>query len=150
MSETFGSGAVFNGTVTFQDDFSNVLAVDGWLTGGSYGNDHINWVWDPTTNFASGFGPQYGGNFLMDGTPGAWSYFIAFTWDFDNATNLQFSSPGGTYSDSSNVGGNNVNYVDPIVSGSIGSAVPEPATSALFGGGLLALAACMKRFRKRQ
>jgi hypothetical protein len=145
--ETFASGAVFSGSVTFLDDYSNVSAVDGWLTGGSYGNDHIDWIWNPTTNFASGFGPQYGGNFLMDGTGGDnWQWFITFTWDFSNAPDLVLSTPGPILSSN---GGNNINYNDPLVSGTIGS-VPEPATSALIASGLLAAAALLRRRQKRQ
>src|ERR1035438_5632131 len=94
IQETFQSGAVFNGTLTFTSDFSNLTAVDGWLTGGPYGSDHIDWIWNPTINFAAGFGPQYGENFLMDGTScgngcGTWQYFIELTWDFSGAPNIE-------------------------------------------------------------
>jgi hypothetical protein len=45
----FQSGAQFNGTVSFLNDFSNVDGVNGLLTGGIYGNDFINWIWGQTT-----------------------------------------------------------------------------------------------------
>jgi hypothetical protein len=149
VTETFASGAKFTGLVTFLDDYSNVSAVDGWLTGGTYGNDYISWIWDPSPagNYASGFGPQYGGNFLMDGpADGSNSvYLITFTWDFSNAPNLVLASPGGTLAE---YGGNNVSYSDPLVSGSIDTIVPEPATSALMAGGVLAMAAAWRRRRQ--
>jgi hypothetical protein len=137
VHETFASGAAFDGTVTFLPDFSNVTAVDGYLTGGGYGNDHINWIWD-ADNYASTFGPQYGGNFLMDGTTcgsecGSWQYFITFTWDFSGAPQLVIATPNTDIL--SPYGGNNVIYNDPLVAGSIESAVPEPGSM-----GLLALA----------
>jgi hypothetical protein len=147
VNETFASGAVFNGTVTFLDDYSNVSAVDGWLTGGGYGNDYIDWIWEPTSNYASSFGSQYGGNFLMDGSQsGGYQYWVTFTWDFSNAPNLVLASPGGVLATD---GGNNINYTDPLVSGSISSA-PEPATSALIAGGLLAVAAFLRRRQKQR
>ncbi len=136
VNETFASGATFEGQVTFLNDYSNVTAVDGTLAGGIYGSDHINWIWDPTINWAQSFGhfgPQYGGNFLMDGTTcgnecGSWSYFVTFTWDFSAAPNLVFASPGGVLAE---YGGNNVSYTDPLVSGTIGSAVPEPSAISM-------------------
>lgn len=146
VTETFGSGAVFTGAVTFLDDYSNVSAVDGWLTGGSYGNDHIGWIWDPSENNASSFGPQYGMNWLMDET-GYYQSWITFTWDFSNAPYLVLSSPGGVLGE---FGGNNIDYHDPLVSGTIGGgSIPEPATSALIAGGLLAIAAFLRRRQKR-
>src|ERR1017187_2884073 len=114
IQETFLSGAVFNGTLTFTSDFSNLTAVDGWLTGGPYGNDHIDWIWDPTVNWAAGVGPQYGGNYLMDGTTcgnecGSYQNLIELTWDFSGAPHIVIASPGGNLAIQ---GGNNVNYTD--------------------------------------
>lgn len=146
LHESFASGAVFNGTVTFLDDYSNLTAVDGWLTGGSYGNDHLTWIWNPSTNYASAFGSQFGGNFLMDGTNTSdYHYWITLTWDFSDAPNLQISTPAGILSE---YGGNNVTYSDPLVSGTFGN-VPEPGTSIQFVGGLGALAALLLRRRPR-
>ena len=147
LNETFASGATFTGTLTFLPDYSNLTAVSGWLTGGPYGNDYINWIWDPTFNYASGFGAQYGGNYLMDGTTcgnecGSFTYFIAITWDFSAAPNLVLSSPGGLLAVQ---GGNNVNYVDPLVSGSFNGTTPEPGTLAMFGSGVIGLAGLLRR-----
>ena len=146
IQETFQSGAVFNGSITFTDDFSNLTAVDGWLTGGPYGSDHITWLWnDPTVDVAASLGPQYGENFLMDGTTcgfrcGSYTYFIELTWDFSGAPNIVIATPGAILAP---IGGNNVNYNDPLVSGSIGG--PEPATLGLLGGGLLGLGLLRRR-----
>ncbi len=101
LQETFASGATFNGTLTFLPDYSNLTAVSGFLSGGAYGNDYINWIWNPTVNFAAagGYVPNYGGNFLMDGTTcgiqcGTYTYFITLTWDFSAAPNLLVATPG--------------------------------------------------------
>ncbi len=141
IQETFQSGAVFNGTITFTGDFSSLTAVDGWLTGGTYGNDHLTWIWAPGTNFAASLGPHYGGNFLMDGTDsGNYQNFITLTWDFSGAPNVVIATPGPILDPT---GGNNVSYKDPLVSGSISG--PEPATLALLGGGLIGFGLLRRR-----
>jgi len=117
----FQSGAQFNGTVSFLNDFSNVDGVNGLLTGGIYGNDFINWIWAPNNDFATVFGTQYDENFLMDGTTcgeyrGSFQHFITFTWDRTNAPNIVPASPGGLLSA---LGGNNIDYDDPLVDGTI-------------------------------
>ena len=145
LHEEFSSGAVFDGDLTFTADYSNLVDVDGYLSGGSYGSDHINWIWDPNTNFASSFGANYGGNFLMDGSSGGgYTNFITVTWDFSGAPSLFLASPGGLLSPN---GGNNVTYSDPLVSGQF-SSVPEAGSTAILAGlGLLALIAGRRRLR---
>jgi PEP-CTERM motif len=144
LTETFQSGATFNGTVTFLSDYSNLVAVSGVLSGGSWATQSINWIWDQTVNYASSFGPQYGGNFLMSGTTcgnecGSYQDFITITWDFSSAPNIVLASPGGSLAVE---GGNNVDYVDPLVSGHF---APEPGTLVMFGSGVIGLAGLIRR-----
>src|ERR1700724_4500422 len=108
VQETFQSGAVFSGTVTFTDNFSNVTAVDGWLTGGGYGNDHINWIYSPVSTYAASFGAQYGENFFTDGPGETYTNFIEFTWDFSNAPTLVIGTPAADIL--SSFGGDNLGY----------------------------------------
>ena len=149
---TFQSGASFSGIVTFTDDYSSVLDVDGTLTGYQYstngylgsGTDAINWVWNNGSNAATGAGNY--STFLMDGagsgyTPtgsggiyGNYSNWIQLSYNYSAAPVLLFTSGvGGS-------GPNAVDYVDPMVAGffSAVSGVPEPATWAMmllgFGG----------------
>lgn len=134
---TFQSGATFSGNVTFANDFSFVLDVTGILTGYQFsstgyqgsGSDSINWVWLNGSNFSTGAGNY--STFLMDGagsgynSTGSYSHWIQFAYNYSGAPNLTFTSGvsiGGT--------DNFVDYVDPMVSGSIG-AVPEPSTWAM-------------------
>jgi hypothetical protein len=76
------------------------------------------------------------GTFLMDGASnGAYSNWIAFTYNFADVSNISFSA--SAY-------GNEIDYNDPMVSGTL-SAVPEPGTLALFGLGLLGAMFARKR-----
>jgi hypothetical protein len=137
FNETFQSGATFSGELTFTADWSSLTAVNGLLSGGGYGSDPISWIWEPGVNFAAayGYGPYYGGNFLMDGSSLSYTYFVTITWDYQSAPALTLV---GTYVYS--VGfGNNVNYTDLGVGGGF-SPVPDGGlTLAMLGmatGGL--------------
>jgi hypothetical protein len=149
LDESFASGATFSGDLTFNADYSNLVAVNGLLQGGTYGSDSINRIWDLNYNFAAlgGYGPNMGGNFLMDSRPGGgFNYFITLTWDFSNASNLLVVTPGPILS---STGGNNVSYFDPLVAGRFSSAsVPEGDTHSLVFCGVAMLG--FARFARRK
>ena len=150
VSLTFASGAAFTGTVDFAIDYSSVAGVSGVLSDyedgisgfTGTGSDSINWVWGLCGNCSGLSGDQYG-TFLMDGTPdgsgfGVYSNLIAFTYDYSGAPNLLLDSGGY---------GVAVDYVDPLVSGSVtySYTTPEPGTILLFGSGLAGLALMARR-----
>jgi hypothetical protein len=125
-----------------------LTAVNGVLSGGTYGVDPITWVWAPGGDYASGFGSQYGGDQIMDGIGiSAGNYtkftnFITLTWDFSGAPNLVLATPGNTLSW---LGGNSVDYNDPFVSGSFSAATPEPGSFILLGTGLVGCLGVIRR-----
>lgn len=144
---TFASGATFSGTVTFEDDFSKVLDVDGKLFGYQYedgfgysgtGYDEINWIRNSGTNYSSAGGSTYH-TYLMDG-PGdgytatsEYRWFIGFGYDYSDLTNIVLANVSGV--------GVAVNHFDRLVMGSIENIapVPLPAALPLFLAGLAGL-----------
>jgi len=141
---TFASGATFIGTVTFTDDYSSIVAVDGTLTGyeagttgyvGGSASDMIDWVWN-SYNYALET-DEYG-NFLVDGPNTDYWNWIAFTYNYSGVPVLTLA-PGDNY-------GVEVDYDDPLVNGSISStATPEPGTLLLFGSSLVAFGGLVRR-----
>lgn len=137
----FASGAGFNGTISFSDDFSAVVGVSGVLTGyedGSHGftglgSTLINWVWLGGLDFNPL--PNQVATFLMNGTESTVSYtnWISFAYDLSTAPNLLLA-PGGTgYGFSINV-----NYDDPLTSGTLSPvpSVPLPSSILLLLSGI--------------
>jgi len=140
LDETFVSEATFSGDLTFTDTWEELTAVDGWLTGGPYGSQHINWVWGPyKTNVYA-----YGANFLMNGTrfndyKGDYSYFIFITWDYSNASDITLTG------NKPDVGlGSNVNFTDLSVSGSL-SAIPDAGSSVALPGGVFVMLGALRQ-----
>jgi len=144
LHETFASGATFTGQVTFTDAFDNILAVNGTLTGSSFGPspDRITWVWW-TASETNGSGVY--SNFLMDGTGTSssnyltYQQFIEINW---SAAPLKLVNTGPiTYLP------NSINYSDQMTSYAF-SSVPLPGALLLFGPGLAGLALVRRRSKK--
>ena len=145
LTENFASGATFTGTLTFSNNYDEFQAVNGVLSGGSYGTQAIDWTWWIGTGQPS-VAHDYDGNpatyedWAMNGTPSSWSTFIGLSW----------SAPGGVFQlalvPDTSVYHAGINSIDPAVSYSL-SAVPESGTLAMMMAGLGALALLRRRVK---
>jgi hypothetical protein len=146
----FASGAEFIGQILFADDFSSVIGVNGVLSGyqdgihgfTGAGSTLINWVW--LGGFDINPSPTQVATFLMNGseTPMDFSNWISFAYDISALPNI-ILAPGG-----SGFGFTiNVDYDDPMVSGSL-STIPLPPSILLLFGGLAGMAV-LGRSRKK-
>jgi hypothetical protein len=141
LSQTFESGATFNGNVTFDDNF-NTIAVSGILNGyqlntigyvGGTASEQINWVDWASYNYEI---LPISQNRLDDADPSDPNSYVSnsilFSIDFTNPALPSFHMI-------SDLGYNGINtysdVADALVSGSV-AAVPLPAAIWLFGSAL--------------
>lgn len=142
LHETMQSGATFDGNLTFADDYSALLGVDGILSGDAYGDDYFSWVWKVGTQQTAGNSTNIAGvrnDWLMDGTfETGYRNYLGLTWNYPAGSLVVNLSPElQTYYAG-------VSDADRVVSAEV-SAVPEPASVALLGLGLAGVAVVRRR-----
>ncbi len=143
VSLEFASGAVWNGSITFNDGYEGMIATDGYLNGGS--NNHLNehFTW---THFGY-YGPNPSdGN--SDGLYEDWlksdssSTEIGLSWD----AAISVANNAITFSFLTNPYISGINPNDLLVScNSNSNPVPEPATLLLMGSGIAGLIAARRK-----
>ena len=143
----FQSGAEFDGTITFSDDYSSMLDTDGYLNGGSNGfsNEHFNWTWWAGTGSSSYDSNSDGllNDWLMNGTASNnYSMYIGLSWDA-SVSSLAGGISFDTDVSSSYFNGNSV--YDDLIVGFSTNAIPEPSVIALFGLGLVGIGFARRR-----
>ncbi len=144
LTETFQSGATFTGVLTFSNNYDQLQAVTGTLSGGGYGSVGFGWAWWLGTGQQS-IAHDYDGNpatyedILMSGTAPGWQDFIGISW----------SSPGGVFQLDIDPGVDgywrSINGGQDLAVSASTSAVPESGTLAMMLAGLGALGALARR-----
>ena len=142
LSETFASGATFNGTVTFDDNLV-ATAVSGSLTGytlgtagyvGGSASESISWVYDSTFDYSSA---PLASNWLLDASSASFDPTInnslLFTIDFTNTSAPVFTS--GAFDNGINTLSSNADF---LVSGTV-TAVPVPSAIWLISSGFVGM-----------
>ncbi|MFP5392010.1 MAG: PEP-CTERM sorting domain-containing protein [Gammaproteobacteria bacterium] len=142
LTETFQSGATFSGTLTFADGYTNLLDAHGVLSGADYGTVDITWSWNRHWNGGLALdldnNPATLEDRLASGEPpDDYAYTIGLSWIPNQGSLKLVIDPQLPYE-------TGINGVDAAVSFST-SPVPEPATYAMLGLGLAAVAVMAKR-----
>jgi hypothetical protein len=167
VHEQFASGAVYNGDLTFADDYSALMSANGALSGTGYGVPlAMNFIWSggvgPGTNQTDV--PDRLNDFLVDGSASSYTTTIGIVWQYPAAQLvLDLTASNATW-DPNYIGtayftGLTTWSADgmPLTSDAAvsvrlgleapgpGTNIPEPASVLLFGAGLGMLVAARRR-----
>jgi len=141
----FASGAVWNGTITFNDGYLGMIGTDGRVTGGAYDGAYFTWTWLHGSSQANPF------DFTGDGLYDDWlveeldgfGALIGLSWDA--ATSVTNNSITFTLLEDAYYSG--LDASDLLVSYNT-NPVPVPAAMLLLGSGLAGLAGARLRRKK--
>jgi hypothetical protein len=147
----FASGAQYNGTITYNDNYNGMTDTNGYLDGGSYDNIFFSWTWRENDSSEDYPNP---GDWNDDGYLDDWlmrdgesvndstNLYISLSWDNDGGDIAYAFIDDADYS--------GVYKTADLMISATSNPVPEPATMLLFGTGLIGLAGVgRKKFFKK-
>ncbi|MDB5934925.1 MAG: hypothetical protein JWQ01_2269 [Massilia sp.] len=150
VQETLASGAVFNGTLTFSNDYSALLGGTGTLSGGSYGTVVLNQTWFQGVGADDPLIPGRH-DWLLDGdpngTPGVdYFHYVGFHWAYPaNSLVFDITSSYNTFFAGVGMEDAATSITVSLDDGTPDGRVPEPGIVLLLGAGMGALLCARRR-----
>jgi hypothetical protein len=168
VQETFASGAAFNGSLTFSDNYLALLSGTGTLSGGVYGSILLNQTYYGGLPSDSPVAGATGNDFLLDGPPSGnfgtdYHNYLGFVWKVSGGDLMLLTQDSAGFSIEPYQSGVTTDIspatpngatIDPVRTVAVSaiappqtSPVPEPASLWLLGVGFAALLGTRKRKR---